>query len=305
MKIVYFSSSDIGAEILDFIINNSSHEIVVYSRNDKVRNRGKKILPTSVKTTALQHDLIVKTADRYDEIDIEFLKTFDPDIFILFSYGVIFNKELLDLPKYSCLNIHTSLLPNLRGASPIETAILKDFEISGISYMKMDEGLDTGDVYEMHKIDISDLRYIDFKNKIIDTIKSTILPLLDKIEKNTIVPNKQTGESSYAKKIKKDDLQIDFSNDAKMVYNKIRAFDDHLGAYTIISGIRYKLYDAELCEKQITPGNIEFGKDYMLIGAKNKSIKIKSIQMEGKKKMKVSEFLNGRSLPPKVDNIDG
>lgn len=197
-SIVFFSSTDFGASILEKLIDTNENVVAVVTRTDKVRKRGNKVDMTPVKKVALDHNIEVLEYDRIDEEGKAKLKEISPDFFVVVAYGAILSEEVLNIPKISPINIHASLLPNLRGASPIESAILLGEKKTGISYMRMNKGLDTGDVYRKIEVEISETETFDTLNeKLLNVTNESINTILKDVSEG-LEPIPQEGESSYA-----------------------------------------------------------------------------------------------------------
>ena len=303
-SIVFFSSTDFGASILEKLIEENENVVAVVTRTDKVRKRGNKVDMTPVKKVALEHNIEVLEYDRIDDEGKAKLKEISPDFFVVVAYGAILSEEVLNIPKISPINIHASLLPNLRGASPIESAILLGEKKTGISYMRMNKGLDTGDVYRKIEVEISDTETFDTLNeKLLNVTNESINAILKDVSAG-LEPIPQEGESSYAKKILKDDTIIDFSKNTVDVKNMINSLSTHIGAVAFIESNRYKFFNARTANVKLTPGEIKCDGGRIYIGAGDSSVEILNIQAPGKKRMDAKSFLLGNKLEGFVDGKD-
>lgn len=303
-SIVFFSSTDFGASILEKLIEENENVVAVVTRTDKVRKRGNKVDMTPVKKVALEHNIEVLEYDRIDEEGKANLKEISPDFFVVVAYGAILSEEVLNIPKISPINIHASLLPNLRGASPIESAILLGEKKTGISYMRMNKGLDTGDVYRKIEVEISDTETFDTLNeKLLNVTNESINTILNDVSAG-LEPIPQEGESSYAKKILKDDTIIDFSKNAVDVKNMINSLSTHIGAVAFIESNRYKFFNARTANVKLTPREIKCDGGRIFIGAGDAAVEILNIQAPGKKRMDAKSFLLGNKLEGFVDGKD-
>lgn len=303
-SIVFFSSTDFGASILEKLIDTNENVVAVVTRTDKVRKRGNKVDMTPVKKVALEHNIEVLEYDRIDDEGKAKLKEISPDFFVVVAYGAILSEEVLNIPKISPINIHASLLPNLRGASPIESAILLGEKKTGISYMRMNKGLDTGDVYRKIEVEISDTETFDTLNeKLLNVTNESINAILKDVSAG-LEPIPQEGESSYAKKILKDDTIIDFSKNAVDVKNMINSFSTHIGAVAFIESNRYKFFNARTANVKLTPREIKCDGGRIFIGAGDAAVEILNIQAPGKKRMDAKSFLLGNKLEGFVDGKD-
>ncbi len=303
-SIVFFSSTDFGASILEKLIEENENVVAVVTRTDKVRKRGNKVDMTPVKKVALEHNIEVLEYDRIDEEGKAKLKEISPDFFVVVAYGAILSEEVLNIPKISPINIHASLLPNLRGASPIESAILLGEKKTGISYMRMNKGLDTGDVYGKIEVEISETETFDTLNeKLLNVTNKSINTILKDVSEG-LEPFPQEGESSYAKKILKDDTIIDFSKNAVDVKNMINSLSTHIGAVAFIESNRYKFFNARTANVKLTPREIKCDGGRIFIGAGDAAVEILNIQAPGKKRMDAKSFLLGNNLEGFVDGKD-
>ena len=303
-SIVFFSSTDFGASVLEKLIDTNENVVAVVTRTDKVRKRGNKVDMTPVKKVALEHNIEVLEYDRIDDEGKAKLKEISPDFFVVVAYGAILSEEVLNIPKISPINIHASLLPNLRGASPIESAILLGEKKTGISYMRMNKGLDTGDVYRKIEVEISDTETFDTLNeKLLNVTNESINTILKDVSEG-LEPIPQEGESSYAKKILKDDTIIDFSKNAVDVKNMINSLSTYIGAVAFIESNRYKFFNARTTDLKLAPGEIKCDGGRIFIGARDAAVEILNIQAPGKKRMDAKSFLLGNKLEGFVDGKD-
>lgn len=296
LKVVFMGTPDFSVPILKALIENCN-VVGVVTQPDKEVGRNKEIVFSPIKKVALENNIKVlqpiKIRNDYQDI----LKL-NPDIIVTCAYGQIIPKEILDYPKYKCINVHASLLPKYRGGAPIHHAILNGDKETGITIMYMAPGMDDGDIISQAKIDIRDdettgelhdeLQELG-KNLLIDTLPSIIRGTNKRIKQNE-------EEVSLARIIKKEDEIIDFSKSAIEVYNKIRGLNPFPSAYGLLDGKRIKIFKA-VVEKNNS--DEEFGKiirvekDEMVVKCGKDSIKILELQPEGKKKMDIKEFLNG------------
>lgn len=296
LKVVFMGTPDFSVPILKALIENCN-VVGVVTQPDKEVGRNKEIVFSPIKKVALENNIKVlqpiKIRNDYQDI----LKL-NPDIIVTCAYGQIIPKEILDYPKYKCINVHASLLPKYRGGAPIHHAILNGDKETGITIMYMAPGMDDGDIISQAKIDIRDdettgelhdeLQELG-KNLLIDTLPSIIKGTNKRIKQNE-------EEVSLARIIKKEDEIIDFSKSAIEVYNKIRGLNPFPSAYGLLDGKRIKIFKA-VVEKNNS--DEEFGKiirvekNEMIVKCGKDSIKILELQPEGKKKMDIKEFLNG------------
>jgi len=296
MKIVFMGTPDFSVLALDKLIEN--HDVVgVYTRAPKESGRGKKINKTPIHLLAESKGIAVhtpKTLRNKEEQDI--LKKYNADIIIVAAYGLLLPKEVLEMPKYGCINIHASLLPRWRGAAPIQRAIEFGDKKSGISIMQMAEELDAGDVLSSEEVVITE----DMTGEVLHDELSRIganllLKTLDNIDR--IAPQKQDETLvSYAQKISKDECLIDFNKNADVIERKIRAFSPYPGMYFNYNNERFKIFSAEIVDINDDAGTIIDGTNNLIITTSDKALKINRIQRQGKQPMNITELLRGFSF---------
>ncbi len=293
MRIVFFGSDDFSNSILLELIDSGFKPILVLTAPDKPKGRGKKLLPTDVKKTALDNDIKVLTPEKITSEVVKKIGSLNPDIFVTISYGLFLPTKLLKLVEYP-LNIHPSLLPKYRGASPIRSVLLNgDFE-TGVSIMKMIRKMDAGDIFLQKKLPVEKKDdYLSLKPRLIELAKTMIIELLDSIASGKVIKSfPQEGEPVYCSKFTKSDLKIDWNNSATRIINKIRAFSD-MGVFTFLNGQRVKIYSAEMTDKNLPVSKIKIEKKSILVGTSDKAIKILKLQFPGKKPMRAIDAVNG------------
>lgn len=282
---------------------NTKHEVgLVATQPDKAKNRGKKIQYTPVKEKALEHNIKVLQPEkvRGNEEFLEELKDYRPDIIVVAAYGQILPKEVLELPKYGCVNVHASLLPRLRGAAPIQRAIIEGDEETGVTIMQMSEGLDTGDMLAKESIKIGTMNYSMLHDALAEIGARLMVHTLDLIEEGKISPEPQDdSKSSYAKMVFKQEGKIDFARQPEAVERLIRGFDPWPGAFCEYEDMVMKLWKAQpLCENTgKEPGTIiEVSARGIKIACGDGALLVSEIQIPGKKRVAVSEYLKGNQI---------
>ncbi|WP_194190531.1 methionyl-tRNA formyltransferase [Clostridium chrysemydis] len=301
MKIVFMGTPDFAVPSLKALIEKYGVECV-FTQPDKRQGRGKKIAYSPVKEEALKHDIeVIQPIKLKDEKEmIKNLKDLEPDFIIVVAFGQILTKEVLDIPKYGCINLHGSILPMYRGAAPINWAIINGEKVSGNTTMLMDVGLDTGDMLLKDEVEITDDMtagelYEILKDRGADLLIQTIEGLVN----GTIEREKQTDETFYAKMLNKDMAKIDWSKSAKDIKNLIRGLNPWPVAFTNYEDKVMKIYESEVKE---TKGNVEPGtilnvsKEGILVSCGAGSLLVKRIQFPGKKALTVKEYLNGYKI---------
>ncbi|MBK5253772.1 MAG: methionyl-tRNA formyltransferase [Peptostreptococcaceae bacterium] len=302
MRIVFMGTPDFAEVSLKELLASRHKILGVVTQPDRKRNRGKvtfspvKELAINNGIKVLQPERVRGNAEFFDE-----LKEMEPDLIVVVAFGQILPKEILELPKYDCINVHGSILPRLRGASPIHHAILDGEEKTGISIMKMEEGLDSGPIYSVKETYINDKDITFLYDELANMGGKLLIETIDKIEKDEIVPVIQDDSvSTYAPTIKKTDGMVDFNDSAVNINRKIKAFSVWPGAFSKVEDKTYKFFEAKVSDEETDGENgtiISCDKTINIKCGKG-TIQIMEIQAEGKKRMPVSEFIKGNSLKP-------
>ncbi|MBQ8791332.1 MAG: methionyl-tRNA formyltransferase [Ruminiclostridium sp.] len=304
MNIVFMGTPDFAVSAL-CALAEEHNVLAVFTQPDKPKNRGKKMQFPPVKEKAVELDIPVYqplSLRRGDDAvqSLETLKSLNPDCIVVAAYGQILPKEILDLPKYGCINIHASLLPKYRGAAPIQWCIIDGEKQTGVTTMMMAEGLDTGDMLQTAVVDITDTMTAGELHDILaQKGAELILSTLSAAENGTLTPIKQDDSlSCYASMISKDMCRIDFSKPAGEVYNFIRGMSPSPCAYTFISDKRLKVYMAELCDLKSDKacGMVIDTNEFIVACGDNNCIRLTQVQGEGGKRMNAVDFLRGNKL---------
>lgn len=298
---------DFAKESLEAVYNAGYEIIGVVTNPDRPQGRGMKLTASPVKEFALSKGLQIYQPEKVkkNEEFIEKIKSLQPDVICVVAYGKILPKELLEIPKLGCINVHGSLLPKYRGAAPIQWAVIDGEEETGVTTMYMAEGLDTGDVIDtaVIKLDEKETGGSLFDKLAIEGGK-LIVETLSKLENGTATRTPQDDEkSSYAGKITKELGQIDFTKPAVTIERLIRGLNPWPSAYTTLDGKAMKVWDATVEEGNVTeqPGEIvEIAKHYIKVATGENYLKINEIQLAGKKRMPMDAFLNGYSIKENI-----
>ena len=300
MKIIFAGTPDFAAKHLEIVLHSKHEVLSVLTQPDRESGRGKKINLSPVKQTALDNDIDVyqpeslKTKEVFDK-----LKNTDPDLILVVAYGLLLPKDILELPKFGCVNIHASLLPRWRGASPMEHAIMSGDKNIGISYMEMSQGLDEGPVYEMHECPLEQNDTLSkVEEKFIQLSEKKLVSFLDNLESGTINHQAQDEtKATFSPKIDKRLLQIDWQgNSSTEIIRKINALSSKYGTHTFLGGKRIKIHRAQNFESDVNldPGYISIEDDQLVVFCKDASaILIEQVQMEGKNKVSGKDFIAG------------
>ncbi len=305
MKVIFMGTPDFSVGTLEEIIKAGHEVVLVVTQPDKPKGRGKEMALSPVKACALKHGLKVFQPVKIREASaVAELAGYNADIIVTAAFGQIMSKEILDMPKYGCINVHASLLPKYRGAAPIQWAILNGDEETGVTIMQMNEGIDTGDMIMQQRI------VIDAKEtggSLFDKLASVgallAVEALHDIEDGTAVRIPQPeAEFSYAKMLTKESGRIDWKKSSDETERLIRALNPWPSAYTTFDGKTMKIWEAdsyEETERGEEPGTItEVTKDSITVACGKGTLSITELQLEGKRRMTVKEFLPGYKIMP-------
>ncbi|MCI7191150.1 MAG: methionyl-tRNA formyltransferase [Lachnospiraceae bacterium] len=302
MKIIYMGTPDFSVAPLEAILQAGHEVTAVVTQPDKQKGRGKEVQMTPVKECALSHGIPVLQPVKIKEPEaVAELKKYPADIFVVAAFGQLLTEEILNMPKFGCINIHASLLPAYRGAAPIQRVIINGEEKTGVTIQQMAKGLDTGDMLLKKEISIDPKETGgSLHDKLSAAGAELIVEALSKIEKGEVVPEKQDDAlSCYAKKLDKAMGLIDFDQNAVSIERLIRGLNPWPSAYTLYKGKTLKIWEADVVplEKKEEPGTVVFvAKDFFDIATKEGALRVKSLQLEGKKKVAVKDFLLGYEI---------
>ncbi|MBQ6701500.1 MAG: methionyl-tRNA formyltransferase [Clostridia bacterium] len=302
MRILFMGTPDFAKVCFESLLT-TDHEIVgVVTQPDKPKGRGYVLMPPPVKESALANGITVYQPNTLrDESFIELLKDLDPELIVVVAYGKILPKNVLEYPKYGCINVHGSLLPKYRGAAPIQRAIIDGEKTTGITTIYMEDGIDTGDMIEMYEISIRpEDNFETMHDKLADLGAYALLSTVKVIESGNVKRYKQDDSlSTYAKKIEKEDCLTDFSKSAESIHNQIRGTSPFPLSFAFLNGKMIKFVSSFLTEKTSdkpfgTVISLEKGNIYVSTG--DGVIGIDGVLPEGKGRMKATDFINGRKI---------
>ena len=307
MRIVFMGTPDFSCGVLQALINSRHEVIASVTQPDKAKDRGNKVQYTPVKALSLENGITVLQPEkiRGNSDFMAQMRELNPDIIIVVAYGKILPKELLELPRLGCVNVHASLLPRLRGASPIQHAIIEGEEKTGVTIMQMDVGMDTGDMLLKDEVVIGQMNYEDLHDCLSQMGSKLIVEALDKIENGTIKPEKQDdGLATYCGMISKQDGEIDFNKSARSIERLIRGFDPWPGAYCSMQNgenpIQIKLWKASVVDsdkKNNDAGKItSVDNKGFIVNCGEGSLYVTEIQVPGKKRVLVKDYLLGHKV---------
>lgn len=302
MRILFMGTPDFSVPTLIRLAESEHEVIAVVTQPDKPKGRGRGIQMTPVKAKATELGIPVYQPEKAREEDfVEVMKGMNPDVLVVIAFGQLLSKEVLDIPRYGCVNIHASLLPKYRGASPIQWAVINGEKETGVTTMMMDVGLDTGDILEKLTVPLEPK---ETGGSLFDKISAAggelILSTLDKLEKRTLVRTPQGEEGiSYVKMIKKSMGDIDWGLDAEVIERLIRGLNPWPSAYTSWNGKMVKIWDADVLKDEyegICGQVVAVDKDRLHVKTGKGTLAIRCLQLEGKKRMDTDAFLRGYSV---------
>ncbi len=302
MRIVFMGTPDFSVPVLEALVQEGHEVVQVVTQPDKPKGRGKSVLMTPVKEKALALGLPVWQPERIRRPEaVEQLKELAPDVIVVVAFGQILSRQVLDIPRLGCVNVHASLLPKYRGAAPIQWAILDGETCTGVTTMLMDEGIDTGDMLEKLEVPIApDETGGSLHDKLSRAGAELIRSTLRRLEAGTLVPEPQTEEGTcYARMLTKTMGDIDWNMDAAAIERLIRGLNPWPSAYTHLDGRTLKIWKAQVREgnpEGVCGQIVETGRDSISVKTGNGVLVLQEVQLEGKKRMDAGAFLRGFPL---------
>lgn len=301
MKIIFMGTPDFSVGTLEALIKAGHEILLAVSQPDKPRGRGKSMQFPPVKEAALEHGIEVYQPRRIRDLEcVEYLKSYQPDIIVVVAFGQILPKEILELPKYGCVNVHASLLPKYRGAAPIQWAVINGEAVTGVTTMRMDEGLDTGDMILKEEVVLEkEETGGSLFERLAQTGAELCVKTLAEIEAGRAVYTPQDhGAATHTAMIKKQLGEIDWNKPAEELERLIRGLNPWPSAYTSLNGKTLKIWKASVLEKETgkNPGTLEADKKTIAVQTGRGMLQLEEIQLEGKKRMNTDAFLRGITL---------
>lgn len=291
MKILFLGSPQFARNVLESLYE-ARHEIVaVICQPDRKADRGGKMHMQEAKVFALEKGIKVLQFEKVNQ-HVEEIKKLDFDLFVTASFGQILSREFLNLGFG--INVHPSLLPDLRGATPIQTALMQNRKFTGVTIQRMVYEMDAGDVLEQQRVEIDDDDdYVSLETKLSKISCELLLKALDKVKNQKVVFHKQIGEPTFTKLIKKEDGFLDFYDEADKIYGKVRGLAHNPGCFFFLDKNRIKVLKAKLSEKKCDENTVLDEKKSFVIGCKNGAVEILELISPTGKKMSGNAFLNG------------
>ena len=300
MRIVFMGTPDFAVGSLQALCESGKHEILaVVTQPDRPKGRGNKLLQTPVKEYALAQGLTVYQPQKVKTPEfVELLHELQPELIVVAAFGQFLSKEILELPKYGCINVHASLLPKYRGAAPIQYAIIKGEKESGVTIMQMDIGMDTGAMLDKVVVPIEENTTM---GELHEQGATLLLQVIDKIAAGTAVAEPQDNEqATYATLLDRSMEHIDWSKTAQEVHNLIRGFNPAPSTFTKLpNGKSLKIWGSKMTDKSSAAAAgtvIETGKHSFFVACGEGVLEITEVQPESKKRMPAQVFLNGRGV---------
>lgn len=301
MRIIFFGTPDFAVPSLNALMQSGEEILTVVSQPDRLKGRGHKLSLPPVKEFAISKGIpVIQPYEIKSPNFTQELSKLNPEIVVVIAYGKIIPLSILQIPPSGCINVHASLLPKYRGAAPIQWAIINGESKIGITTMLMDEGLDTGDILLQEETEIDDTdNAFSLRIKLAEKGASLLIKTIYGLKNNLIKPMPQSGNPSYAPPLKKEDGKINWSMQAKKIFDLIRGTYPWPGAYCYLNKERINIIKAKIIisENKSIPGRIEsISSDGLYIGTGSGILSVLEVKPDGKKSMSFADFINGRHL---------
>lgn len=302
MRVVFMGTPDFAVGTLEAIVEAGHEVVAVVTQPDKPKGRGGAMAMSAVKECAIKHNLtVLQPVKAREESFVEELRTYNSDVIVVVAFGQLLPASIIHMPKYGCINVHASLLPKYRGASPIQWAVLDGCEYSGVTTMQMDEGIDTGDILEVAKVKLDEK---ETGGSLFDRLSvvgaELLVETLKKAESGELHPVKQDdNEATYVKMLNKSFGLLDFTKKPEVLERMVRGLNPWPSAFTHIEGKLLKIWDAsvEAADDDKECGSVVTDqKTYFKVKCDGGYLVINELQLEGKKRMKTADFLRGYSV---------
>ncbi len=302
LRTVFMGTPAFAVSTLRTVLTSGVNLVGVYTQPDRPKGRGNVLTPPPVKVLAQEHGIPVFQPFKLREpAAVEELRRLAPDLVVVVAFGQILPKSVLEIPRHGCINVHASLLPKYRGASPINKAIMDGESVTGITTMLMDVGLDTGPMLVKKSIPIGEEETAgELHDRLALLGAETMAETLDRLFAGTLAPQPQDDAlSTYAPMLKKEDGRIDWSRPAREIHNQVRGLDPWPGAYTFLRGETLKIARTAVENGEGAPGTVvAVGADGVRIACGQGVLRVGELQLPGKKRLAAGEFLKGRALAP-------
>ena len=302
-RIIFFGTPSFALPALQILFERPDEVVAVVTQPDREKGRGRKVVFSPVKELTLRHHLTPLQPERVKEGPFqETLKGLQPDLIVVVAFGQILPKSILKIPKYGAINVHASLLPKYRGAAPIAWAILNGEKVTGITTMVMDEGMDTGDILLQVETPIGNEETCQTLHDRLASLGAQLLrETLEKIKAGNIRPIPQDhSKANYAPPLKKEDGHIDWKKGANEIDRQVRAFNPWPGAFSKLDDQWLKIYKGEVRARPMTEkagAVVWVGSDFIEVETGKDAFRIKEVQLEGRRRMTIRDFLPGHPIP--------
>ena len=296
MKIVFMGTPDFAVPCLQALLDHPYDVVGVFTQTDKPKGRGYQLAQSPVKELAVSRGIpVFQPKTLRDGEALAQLQTLQPDLIIVVAYGKILPREILDLPRLGCINVHGSLLPKYRGAGPIQWAVLNGETVTGVTTMYMADGIDTGAMLESASLEIEpDETADELRSRLSLLGAKLLLSTVEKAEQGRLEPKEQDEAlATHAPMLSKELSQIDFSKPAREVHNLIRGLSSWPAAYTFYQGKRLKVYRSHLVQGTGEPGTLLDSKHFVVACGEG-AVQLTEVQYEGSRKMSGEDFLRGK-----------
>lgn len=300
MKIIFAGTPEFAAAHLKAVLDTDHEVIAVYSQPDRPAGRGRKLTPSPVKQLALEHDIPVYQPVSLKDVEAQQqLADLKPDLMVVVAYGLILPQAVLDIPKHGCINVHASLLPRWRGAAPIQRALIEGDQVTGVTIMQMDIGLDTGDMLLKAECPILPTDTSEqLHDRLIQIGQPCLQQALEQIDQGTLSTESQNdNQSCYAAKLTKEEGRIDWNLSAQQLDRLVRGYSPWPVAYTNLGDQTLRIWNARLneTESQGTPGQITtLEKNAIVVQCGHGSLQLKELQLPGGKRLTAQQLLNSK-----------
>ena len=299
MRIVFMGTPDYSVKTLEALVDGGHEVVAVFAQPDKPVGRKQVLTPPATKQKALELDIpVYQPTTLRDGSALELLKELNPDVIVVVAYGKILPKEILELPKFGCINGHASLLPRHRGASPIQWCIVCGDKTTGVTTMYMDEGMDTGDILDTAETQIGEQETAEeLFERLSDISAELMLKTLSKLQNGTAVRTPQNDmEATYAPIIKKDMAHIDFNKTAEEICNAVRGYYSWPCAFCFMDGKRLKVISAIPSNGKGAAGEVIENEGKLVVACKDGAVQFVTVQHEGSKAMSAADMLRGKGV---------
>ena len=299
MRIVFMGTPDYSVKTLEALVDAGHEVVAVFAQPDKPVGRKQILTPPATKQKALELNIpVYQPTTLRDGSALELLKELNPEVIVVVAYGKILPKEILELPKFGCINGHASLLPKLRGSAPIQWAIIRGEKKTGVTIQLMDEGIDTGDILDTAETQIGEQETAEeLFERLSDISAELMLKTLSKLQNGTAVRTPQNDmEATYAPIIKKDMAHIDFNKTAEEICNAVRGYYSWPCAFCFMDGKRLKVISAIPSNGKGAPGEVIGNDDKLVVACKDGAVQFITVQAEGSKVMSAADMLRGKGI---------